>query len=274
MVACRTRGFRKFRRRQFEIAPHIVAEGGHKDRGEILSRLGDGSVQARHIVIFEVQEVRAILARYACDAGRTPWQCPVIGVARNKHLAPPGAGPGDRHASRGRIAAVLLEHRPIGMRHHGHEILRKIHHDLTGAVEAVAQHGLRTGRRLNFGMPVAEQNRPPAAHEIDIFAPVDVAHTASLRRGEKLRIAFGQPRRVQMTPHPAGNDPAGPRPQHRVRCLRLAQHRRLLGHGLPFVDLRIQAAIAYLLAGAMSARCIFLGCCSWTSPTNRGKGQR
>ena len=45
----------KFRRRQFEIPAHIVAEGGHQDRGEIVARLGDGSTQARHIVIFEVQ---------------------------------------------------------------------------------------------------------------------------------------------------------------------------------------------------------------------------
>ena len=145
VVARRARGCGKFRRRQFEIAAHIVAEGGHQDRGEILSRFIDGRAQARHIVVFEVQEMRAILAGDAGNAGRTPWQCAVIAAARDQHLAPPGAGAGDRHAGRGRIAAVLLEHRPIGMRHHRHEILRKIHHHLAGAVEAVAERCLRAG---------------------------------------------------------------------------------------------------------------------------------
>jgi hypothetical protein len=85
-------------------------------------------------------------------------------------------------------------------------------------------------------MAVTEQNRSPAAHEIDVFAPVDVAHTTSFGGSEKLRIAVRQPRRVEMTPHPAGNDPMGASPQHRVGRLRFAKHRRLFGHGRPLVD--------------------------------------
>ena len=42
---------------------------------------------------------------------------------------------------------------------------------------------------------MAEQDRPPTAHEVDVFAPIDVARTAALRGGKELRIAFGKARR-------------------------------------------------------------------------------
>ena len=122
------------------------------------------------------------------------------------------------------------------MRDHRDEILGEIHHDLAGTVEAVAKIGLRPRRRLDLGMPVAEQHRPPAAHEIDVFAPVDVAHAAAFRGRKELRIAFRQPRRVEMPPHPAGHDALRPRAQHRVGSLRFAQHGCLFGHGLPLVS--------------------------------------
>src|SRR4029450_8724709 len=50
--------------------------------------------------------------------------------------------------------------------------------------------------------------RGRAAHEVYIFAPVDVAHAASGCGSKELPIPLGQPRRVEMTPHPARNDPA------------------------------------------------------------------
>jgi hypothetical protein len=66
-------------------------------------------------------------------------------------------------------------------------------------------------------MPMAEQDRSPAAHEIDIFAPIDVAHAAALGRGEELRIAFGKARGIQMAPHATWNHQPRPRAQHGVR---------------------------------------------------------
>ena len=97
-VASRARGRGKLPRRQFEIAPHVVPEAGDQDRGKILARFVDGSLQARDVVIFEVQQMRAILAGDAGDARRTPGQRAVIAALRDQHLAPPGAGAGDRHA--------------------------------------------------------------------------------------------------------------------------------------------------------------------------------
>ena len=126
------------------------------------------------------------------------------------------------------------------------KILREIDHDLAGAVETVAERGLRLRRRLDFGMAVAEQHRSPAAHEVDIFAPVDVADPASLRAREKLRIAFRQPRRVEMPPHPAGHDAGRPRPQGRVRGLGFVEHRGWVGHDLPHVDVRVHSLTAVI----------------------------
>ena len=65
------------------------------------------------------------------------------------------------------------------MRHHRHEILGEIDHDFAGTVEAVAAIGLRARCRLDLRMAVTEQHRPPAAHEINVFAPVDVADAAT-----------------------------------------------------------------------------------------------
>ena len=212
-----------------------MTKAGDQDRGKILSRLIDRRLQARDVVIFEVQQVRAVFAGDAGHARRAPGQRAVIASLGDQHLAPTGAGPRDGHASRGRITAVLLEHRPVRMRHHRDEIFGQIHHDLAGAVQTIAERSLRLGRRLHFGVAMAEQHRPPAAHEVDIFAPVDVPHPASLGGGEELRITFRQPRSVEMSPHAAGHHALGSRPQHRIRALCFAQYRCWLVHGVLLV---------------------------------------
>jgi hypothetical protein len=58
-------------------------------------------------------------------------------------------------------------------------------------------------------MAMAEDDRPPAAHEIDIAVTVNVPERAALAPREILRIAGRQGRRVLMTPHRTGHDAAG-----------------------------------------------------------------
>src|SRR5215204_6324221 len=99
--------------------------------------------------------MRAVLGCYPGNAWRTPWQRAVIAASRHQHLAASGAGARYRHAARGRVATVLLKHRPIGMRQHRDEIFGQLHHDLTRAVEAISFGSLRLSRRLNLGMPMA-----------------------------------------------------------------------------------------------------------------------
>jgi len=116
------------------------------------------------------------------------------------------------------------------MRQHRDETFGEFHHDLPRTVEAISFGSLRLRPRLNLGMPMAEQDRSPAAHEVDVLAPIDVAHAAAFRGGEELRIAFREPRRIQMAPHAAGNDQPGSGAQHGIRSLRFARQRRVLGH--------------------------------------------
>jgi hypothetical protein len=207
-----------------------VAESRHQYRREILARLFDGRPQALHVVVLEVQEVGAVFGRHPGNTWRTPWQRAVIAAACDQHLAAAGTGAGNRHAAGGRIAAVFLKHRPICMWQHGDEVFGEFHHDLPRAIEAISFGSLRLSRRLNFGMPMAKHNRPPAAHEIDIFAPIDVAHAATFRGGKELRITFREPRSVEMAPHAAWNHQLRPCAQQGIRGLRFAQQRRVLAH--------------------------------------------
>jgi hypothetical protein len=116
------------------------------------------------------------------------------------------------------------------MRQHGDEIFGELDHDFPRAIEAISLGGLRLSRRLNRRMPMAEHNRSPAAHEIDVFASIDVAHTAALRGGKELRIAFREPCGVEMAPHATWNHQPRPCTQHGICRLRFAQQRRVLGH--------------------------------------------
>ena len=116
-----------------------MTEAGDHNRREVFARFVNRGLQARHIVIFEVHEMGAILAGDAGHARRAPGQRAVIASLRDQHLAPPGPGAGDRHAGGRGIATVLLEHRPVRMRHQGDEIFGQPHHDLAGAIEAVAE---------------------------------------------------------------------------------------------------------------------------------------
>ena len=122
-----------------------------------------------------------------------------------------------------------------------------------GPLKQSPSGGLRLGRRLNLGMAMAEQHRPPAAHEIDIFASVDVAHPAAFGGGEELRIAFRKPRGVQMAPHAAGNDPLRPVPATLASAVCVSLNsRRLFGHGvLSFVAGRRRASALTECAGVM-----------------------
>jgi hypothetical protein len=124
------------------------------------------------------------------------------------------------------------------VRQHGHKILGQLHHHLARTIEAVSLGRLRLRRRLNFRVPMAEQDRSPTAHEVDVFAAIDVADAAALRGGKELRIALREPRSIQMAPHAAWNHQPRPCSQHGIRCLRFAGQRRMLGHDVLLFDLQ------------------------------------
>ena len=92
------------------------------------------------------------------------------------------------------------------MRDRVDEQFRKLDHGFRRAVHAVPEPRLPLRGGLDFGMVMAEQVRPPAAHEIEIGAAIDIPQAAALRPLEELRIAFGQAIGVKMPPHAAWND--------------------------------------------------------------------
>ena len=64
-------------------------------------------------------------------------------------------------------------------------------------------------RGVDDGMAVAEHDRPPAAHEVEIFAAVDVPEMAALAAREELRIAGRQTAGTHVAVHAAGHDTGG-----------------------------------------------------------------
>src|SRR5690606_38777293 len=88
--------------------------------------------------------------------------------------------------------------------------LGQLHHDRAGAVEAVAERGLPRRRLLDPRVAVAQHDRPPAAHEVDVRATVGVPLPASFGTFEELGVAGGEDGRVEVSVHAAGDDLGGP----------------------------------------------------------------
>ena len=151
-----TNGARKFDGRQFKIATDVVTEGRHQNSRKIVTGFGHRGAQTLDIVIFECQQMRTVLRRHAGDGRRTPGQRAMVAALCNQDLAASGAGPGNRHARGGGIAAIFLEHRPVRMRQHPDQILGKLDHDLAGSVQAIAARRLRRCGRLDLRMLVTE----------------------------------------------------------------------------------------------------------------------
>lgn len=90
-----------------------------------------------------------------------------------------------------------------------HQALGQFDQPGRGAIHAIALLGLAPGRGLDLGMLVAGDHRPPAAHEIEVFAAIGVPQPAALGAREELRIARRQAAGSQVAIHSAGNDPGG-----------------------------------------------------------------
>ena len=188
-------------------------------------RLRHCRTQARHIVIFVVDQMGAVLVGDAGDRRRTPRDRAVIAPRATSTLRArcrPGRWSRKRSSHPCRSSGT---HRPFGMRHHGHYKL-EIDHALARAVLAVRRVPLGQGGGLNIGVG-SRGSSAPSRREIDVFAPVDVADTASLRTQNIVDS--------RQAAAPRSNDPtsrreppgAPARPQHRVCRLRSAKHRWL-----------------------------------------------
>src|SRR5260370_23870991 len=92
------------------------------------------------------------------------------------------------------------------MRHQSDQSLRQFNHALGRTIQAVALLHLPARGLIDVGMTMPEDDRTPAAHEIEIFAAVDVPEVTALGAREKLRIARRQAGCPHMSVHAAGHD--------------------------------------------------------------------
>ena len=214
----RPRSLREGARRQLLPDAQIVAEGRHHDCGQILARLGNRRVKAGNVVVGEMEQVRPVFRGHTDQRGRAPRHRAMISASRHQHLATSGARACEGDAGGHGIRAVLLKQRPVGMGDGRHQLFRQHHRVFGRPVEAVARIELRARRRFHFGMAVAKDDRAPAAHEVDITAPVHVAHPRAFAAGKELRIAGRHRRCAHMSPHSSWNHMPRARSQQRITC--------------------------------------------------------
>ena len=104
----------------------------------------------------------------------------MIGARGGQHLVPAGLGARDHQGDRRGVGAVLGEDRPVGVCDSLDEQLRELDHARRGAGLRIPLCRLRRSCGLDPRMPVPEDHRPEAAHEVDVLVAVDVPHARTL----------------------------------------------------------------------------------------------
>ena len=174
---------------QLLVVPGVVLERADQDAGQVIARLGGGLPHAGQVVEGVVAEVGVVRRGDPGRPGRAPRRGAVVGALRDQDLAPPGLRAGDRAAHGGGVGAVLGEDRPVRVPHGRHQQLGQVHHDRAGRVHAVADPGLRSGRRLHRRVLVAEHDRAVAAHQVDVLVAVHVPDPRAAAAPHELRVA-------------------------------------------------------------------------------------
>src|SRR5438477_4982224 len=129
----------------------------------------------------------AVLTGDAVEVRRAPGRRAVIGAARHQDLAPARSGTCDGDALRGGVGAVLLEHRPARVRYRIDQKLGELDDPRRWAVLAIAERLLARRCRIHLGMTMAQDDRPIAAHEVDVLVAIDVEEPATPSALQELR---------------------------------------------------------------------------------------
>ena len=194
---------------QFLVLAVVMPERGDDDGRQIGTGLVHRLFEAGYVVVVEIQDVRAVLRHHAIGIWRAPRNGAVIGAVGQQHLALPGGAARQCHAGGGRVGAVLGKQRPVGVGHQTDQALGQFDHALGRTVEDVALLHLLAGRGIHDGVAVAEHDGPPAAHEVEILATVDIPDVTALAAGEELRISRRQTAGAHVAIHAAGHDTVG-----------------------------------------------------------------
>ena len=76
------------------------------------------------------------------------------------------------------------------MGHGVYQTLRKDHGMFGRSVEAVPRTRLCGRSRFDALVLMPQNDRPPSAHKVDVFASVDIGHPCAFATSEELRIAL------------------------------------------------------------------------------------
>ena len=191
---------REGRNGEFLREAKVVAERRDEDGREVGSGGFDGGFQACRVVVVEGDEVRAVRFGNADDARGAPGDGAVIRAPGDQYLTAARRRAGDGDSAGGGVRPVLGEDAPVGMGDGGDEEFGKFDEDGGRAVHAVASGRLGLHGGIDGRVMVAEDDRPPGAHEVDEAAAVRIVQAAALGVGEELRVAFGKAGSVHVAP--------------------------------------------------------------------------
>ena len=184
--------------------------------------------EARHVVVGEVDGVRAVFSGHAIRVRRAPRHRAVIGAGREQDLALARSSARERHAGRRRIGAVLGKQRPVRMGDEADQPLGQFDQPRGRAIQAVALGKLPPHGFVHGGVTMAQHDRPPAAHEVEIFPAVRIPDVTALAAFKELRVAGRQGRGSHVTVHAAGNDFRRALAQQVIRmCNQTVRHDRI-----------------------------------------------
>ena len=187
----------------------VVAVRRGDDGGHVVRRLGRGPLGVGQVVEVELDDVGPVLGGHPGEHGRAPGSGAVVRGPGLEHLAAAGGGARDGEARRRGVGAVLGEHRPVGVGDGVDEQLGQLDERRARPVQAVALGQLRLVGGVDAGVLVAEDHRPPGAHEVEVAVAVDVPQPGALPAGEELRVVRRERRPVEVPVHAPGDHPGG-----------------------------------------------------------------
>ena len=152
----------------------VVFYRRREDRRQIISCLKRGRFQTGDVIVVAEYLVRLVLRDGSRRARRAPWHRSMVGALGPDDGLSAGMGPGDHQGHQGGVGAVLAEHRPVGVSHHGNHGLGQFDHHPAGAGHGVAASELVHEGAVNFLVAIADQVRSIGAHEVEQFVAVRI----------------------------------------------------------------------------------------------------
>ena len=179
---------------ELEVAVDVVPDRRDDDRGDVVSPASATAASRRREVVVVVEDrVGVVVGGGPARAGGID-QAPIAVVGAAGDAAPCGRPVGARATVRPSVVASVPFLQNIAQSAwatwstivSASSTMRGLGPLRTSPSASCAATAASTG-----GMAVAEQDRPPRAHQVDVLGAVDVPHAAARAAGEELREVSG-----------------------------------------------------------------------------------